>query len=285
VDPYRRANRDNWDDRVPVHAASDTYDTRRLVDDPTALSGVVGFERRYLGDVTGRTLLHLQCHIGTDTLSWARLGAEVTGYDFSAPALAQARALAERMGLDATFVEGELYDAPARLAGRTFDVVTTGTGALCWLPDIRAWAEVAASLLAPGGTLLLREAHPVLWACDHERDDDLLVLAVPYFETDDPMRWDEPDTYTDGGEAAIEHTVTYEWNHGIGEILTAVLDAGLEIRRFEEHRDLEWQAWPLFELDEPTGRWVLPAHLRDRLPCMYTLVATKPAAAGPTGRQ
>ena len=280
LDEYREANLANWNDRVPVHASSDTYDLDRFDAGRDDISSVVDLDRRSIGDVAGKRLLHLQCHIGTDTVSWGRLGASVTGYDFSAPALEQARRLAARMGLeDARFVEGELYDAPERLAGERFDVVYTGVGALCWLPDIRRWAEVVASLLAPGGTLLMREGHPVLWALDHDRDDDQLVLATPYFETAEPIRWDDAETYTEGGEGAIEHTVTYEWNHGLGEILTAVLDAGLTIRRFEEHRDLEWAAWHLFTPDADTGRYRLPEELRDRVPCMYTLVAERPTGA------
>lgn len=282
MDAYREANLANWNDRVPIHAGSREYDLGRFVEGRDDISTVVAFDRQYLGDVTGKRLVHLQCHIGTDTVSWGRLGATVTGYDFSGPALGQARMLAERMGLaDARFVEGELYDAPGRLAGETFDIVYTGVGALCWLPDVRRWAEVVAALLAPGGTLLIREGHPVLWALDHDRSDDQLVVATPYFETEKPIRWDEADTYTENGAATLEHTVTYEWNHGLGEILTAVMDAGLTIRTFEEHRDLEWPAWHLFERDATTGRYVLPAPLRDRVPCMYTLVAEKPGT--PTG--
>lgn len=274
-DEYRDANRRNWNSRAPVHAASKMYDLDGFAAHPERLSGVVDFDRRTMGDVTSQRLLHLQCHIGTDTLSWAKLGAQVTGYDLSPTSLEVARGLAERCGLAARFVEGELYDAPDVLDGERFDIVYTGTGALNWLPDIRRWAQVVAALLEPGGTLFLREGHPMLWALDHDRPDDLLVVATPYFETEEPLRWDEPETYTDNPGIEIEHTVTYEWNHGLGEVLSAVLDAGLTIRSFTEHREIEWQAWHLFELDADTGRWALPAHLRDRVPGMYTLVATK----------
>jgi SAM-dependent methyltransferase len=279
LDPHRQANQHNWNDRVPVHAASTTYDLEGMVDDPDRLSGVVDFDRHAIGDVTGLRLVHLQCHIGSDTLSWARLGADVTGYDFSAPALAVARDLAARAGIPAEFVEGELYDAPTKLPNAAFDVVYTGTGALNWLPDVRRWADVVTTLLAPGGRLLIREGHPMLWALDHDRTDDQLVVATPYFETVDPLRWDDPGTYTDNSaDVPLDHTTTYEWNHGIGEILTAVLEAGLVIEQFREHRELEWQAWGVFEPAGDTGRYVLPAHLRDRVPLMYTLVARKAGA-------
>jgi SAM-dependent methyltransferase len=276
VDDHRLANQRNWDSRAPVHAASQLYDLDGFVADPQRLSGVVTFDRDFVDDVSGKRLVHLQCHIGTDTLSWARLGAEVTGLDFSEASLQIARDLAVRAGQPARFVEGELYDAPQLLGGEQFDIVYTGVGALCWLPDIRGWAEVVAALLAPGGTLLIREGHPMLWALDHERTDDQLVVATPYFEAAQPLRWNEPQTYSDNPDGVeLEHTVVYDWNHGLGEILTAVLDVGLTITAFTEHRELEWQAWPLWERDEVTGRYALPEHLRERVPAMYTLVATK----------
>ena len=276
LDEYRLANQRNWDSRAPVHAASKLYNLDKFVADPQHLSSVVEFDRDYIGDVTDKSLVHLQCHIGTDTLSWARLGAQVTGLDFSATSLEIARDLAERAGIDARFVEAELYDAPQVLAGEQFDIVYTGVGSLGWLPDIRGWARVVAELLAPGGTLLIREGHPMMWALDETRTDDQLVVTLPYFEHAEPLRWDEDETYSDNPTGiAMEHTVVYDWNHGLGEILTAVLDAGLTIRTFVEHRELEWQAWPLWELDESTGRYRLPEHLRDRVPAMYTLVATK----------
>jgi SAM-dependent methyltransferase len=275
LDEHRLANQRNWDSRAPIHAASRTYDLDGFVADPQRLSGVVGFDKDWIGDVSGQRLLHLQCHIGTDTLSWARLGATVTGYDLSASSLDVARDLARRSGIDAQFVQGELYEAADLLGGERFDVVYTGVGALNWLPDIRGWARVVAALLAPGGTLLLREGHPMLWAVDHDRADDELVVATPYFETAEPMMWDEAETYTDNPGIPLEHTVQYEWNHGLGEILTAVLDEGLTIEKFAEHRELEWQPWHLWQRDQSSGRYVLPEHLRDRVPAMYTLVATK----------
>jgi SAM-dependent methyltransferase len=271
-------NRANWDERARVHAASQMYGLQRYVDDPARISDVVAFDRGYLPDLHGKRVLHLQCHIGTDTLSLVRLGGTVTGYDVSSVSLMVARDLASRAGAEIRFVEGELYDAPARLANHAFDVVYTGVGAINWLPDIRRWAEVVATLLAPGGTLVIRDGHPVLHALNQDREDDLLELQVPYFETVEPQVWDEASTYTDmPGAHTWTHTVTAEWNHGIGEILTAVLDAGLTIRRFEEHRDLEWQAWHLWQLDPTTNRYRLPPRLRDHVPAMFTLVADVPA--------
>lgn len=168
----------------------------------------------------------------------------------------------------------ELYDAPAALAGETFDLVYTGVGALNWLPDIAAWARVVAALLAPGGRLYLREGHPLLFTLDETRDDDLLVVTYPYFQTVAPLRWDDPATYGHP-TAQLEHTVTYEWNHGLGETVSAVIDAGLIVDRLVEHRELEWQMFQRTTQDD-AGRWILPDN-RDRVPMMFTLEAHKPA--------
>lgn len=279
LDHWTATNREVWDERAAVHAASPDYALDALVADPERLSDVVRFDVPRMGDVTGLRLLHLQCHIGTDTVSWGRLGAQVTGLDLSGASLAVARDLAARMGLDdARFVEAPVEAAPTVLAGEQFDVVYTGIGALCWLPDVRAWAEVVAGLLAPGGRLFLREAHPVLWALDWERDDDLLVLAVPYFEQPEPVRWDDDDTYVEvPAGTRFERTVSYDWNHGTGEILSAVLDAGLVVERYEEHREVPWRPFPRFERSEAhPGEWVLPAGARELAPMTYTLVARRP---------
>jgi SAM-dependent methyltransferase len=164
--------------------------------------------------------VHLQCHIGTDTVSLVRLGASMTGLDFSAPAVAAARQLAERTGADARFVQADLYAAPGVLGRGGFDLVFTGVGALCWLPDIRRWAEVVAALLRPGGRLFIREGHPMMWPLDEAREDGLLVVRYPYFERPEPVVFDVEGTYVET-DAEFQHNVTQEWNHGLGEIVTA----------------------------------------------------------------
>lgn len=272
LDEFRRANLVSWEDRVPIHLASEDYSVAAFAEDPSRISGVVAFDAARLGDVRGKRLLHLQCHFGRDTLSWAALGAEVTGVDFSPSALVAAHRLSEQTRLDARFVRAELYDAPAALGGERFDVVYTGVGALNWLPDVRGWARVVAALLAPGGTLYLRESHPLLWALDDERRDEALVLRYPYFETAEPLRWEFPTSYAGDG-TPLDNPVTYEWNHGLGEIVTALLDAGLRLTGLEEHREVEWRALPWMVPTED-GRYALPEG-RDRLPLMYTLTATR----------
>jgi len=253
---------------VPIHAASQDYAFERLAGDPSALSRVVEYDAPRLGDLTGLDVVHLQCHIGTDTVSLARLGGRVTGLDFSPSALATAADLARRCGVHLDLVESELYGAPDVLPRAGFDLVYTGVGALCWLPDIARWAQVVATLLRPGGRLYLREGHPVLWALDDETDDRF-VLRYPYFERTEPDRMESDQTYVDGDYTLAER-VTYEWNHGIGEVVSAVLDAGMVLDRLVEHPECEWKALPQMVLAEH-GRWVLAD--ASRVPLMYTLEA------------
>jgi SAM-dependent methyltransferase len=268
---YFDANRRNWDERAGIHARSRTYDLASYLADPDHLSGVVRFDRRHLGDLGGRSAVHLQCHIGTDTLSLARLGASTTGLDQSEASIAVARDLFERAGTPGRFEVANVYDA-VEVLGDRYDLVYTGVGALNWIPDISRWAGVVAALLAPGGRLHIREGHPVLWALDEDGDPDELRVRYPYFETAEPLAFDEPTTYTDG-EVELRHTRTYEWNHGLGEIITALLRHDLVVSAFEEHRELEWQGLPQMRLED--GRYRLPPAQRHLVPLMYTLVAER----------
>ena len=271
---YRDLNRASWDERAPAHAASPGYALDRFRADPGYLSDVVRFDLPRLGDVTGLRGVHLQCHIGTDTVSLARLGARMCGLDFSPAAIAEARALAAELGLDVDFHVADVYDAPAVLGEAAFDLVFTGIGALCWLPDVRRWADVVARLLRPGGRLFLREGHPVLWSLADARDDGLLVVEYSYFEQAEPLVWDEPGTYV---ETDVEFTanVTHEWNHGLGEIVTAVLDAGLELTALVEHDSVPWEALVGQMTRDDRGEWRLTDR-PERLPHTYTLQAVKP---------
>jgi SAM-dependent methyltransferase len=271
MDEYRATNWANWESRVPVHAASRTYDLDGLAAGRRQLSGVVSRDAPFLGDLSGLDAVHLQCHIGTDTISLARLGARVTGVDFSPSALEVARRLADDAGIDdARFVESEVYAIPDVL-GADFDLVYTGVGALNWLPDIAGWARVVAGLLRPGGRLYVRDAHPMLNALRDERDDGQLVVALPYFEAA-PNRWDKAVTYTDGPPVA--ESVMYQWNHGLGEIVQAVIDVGLRVTALREHQFCEWQPLPSF-VETEEGTWVMPDG-RERMPLMFTLEARKP---------
>lgn len=240
---YQALNRARWDERAPAHAKSPDYAVDRFLADPDFLSTVVRFDRPLLGDIAGQRGVHLQCHIGTDTISLARLGAAMTGLDFSVPALEEARRLASATGADVQFVHADLYDAVDALGASRFDLVYTGIGALCWLPDIDRWAAVVVELLAPGGRLFLREGHPMLWALDDVRPDGLLVVEYPYFERPDPLVFTEGGTYVET-DVEFEHNTTHSWNHGLGEIVTALLARGMRITGLVEHDSVPWNAFP-----------------------------------------
>jgi SAM-dependent methyltransferase len=273
VEDYRDINRANWDERAPAHAASPDYNVRGFIEDPGFISQVVRFDRPRLGDVRGLRGVHLQCHIGTDTVSLSRLGARMTGLDFSPVAIEQARSLVARSGDEVSFVESEVYDAAPALGGELFDLVFTGIGALCWLPSISQWASTVGSLLKPGGRLFIREGHPMLWSLADSRPDRLLVLDYPYFERDEPSVWDEGGTYVQT-DAVFTTSTTHEWNHGLGQIVTALHEAGLQLTALVEHDSVPWEALPGLMTKDEGGEW----RLTDRpwrLPASYTLQAVK----------
>ena len=278
----RAANLANWEERVPLHVEG--YGVEAFAADPEHVSTVVRDDLPYLlphvpgASLAGLELCHLQCHIGTDTISLARLGARMTGLDFSAPAVAAATELSEATAAGADFVQADVYDAADVLEPGSFDLVYTGIGALCWLPDVRRWADVVARLLTPGGRLFIREGHPMLWSLGDSRPDGLLVVEHPYRERLEPTVWDEDGTYVET-DVEFEHTITHEWNHGIGDILTAVLDAGLTITSFVEHDSAPWDPLPgLTERDEDLQEWRL-ADRPWRVPFTYTLQAVRGAGA------
>lgn len=270
---YVEVNRANWDDRARAHDWAGGYDVQRFVDDPTLLSGVVAFDRPMLGDIAGLEAVHLQCHIGTDTLSLARLGARMTGLDLSPASLGIARRLAADAGADIRYVEGNVEDAVDVLGAGSFDLVYTGVGALCWLPSIDRWAATVAGLLRPGGRLLVRDAHPVLLSIGEDHPERL-EIDLPYFETPAPEVWDEDQSYVPT-ERPLAASVSYQWNHGIGETVTALLDHGMELTALVEHRTVPWAALPeLTETDEVSGEWRLREH-PERLPLTFTIAARK----------
>ena len=219
----RRSIERSWDERAPAHAASVDYAVQQFIDDPEFLSDVVRFDLPRLGDIRGRRGVHLQCHIGTDTLSLARLGARMTGLDLSPASLEQARSLSERAGPHVEFVEAELYDAVAVLGKGAFDFVFTGIGAICWLPSVGRWASVVAELLEPGGRLFIREGHPMLWTLE-ERTDGLIVPEYTYFEQRRSRWCSTMPARTYETDATFTQNLINNWNHGLGEIVTALLD-------------------------------------------------------------
>ncbi|WDY59852.1 class I SAM-dependent methyltransferase [Pseudomonas sp. PSKL.D1] len=265
-------NRASWDERAPLHAASVDYEVERLVSERSHLSETVRFDLPLLGDINGLRTAHLQCHIGTDTLSLARLGAHVCGLDYSAASLAEARRLAARCDTPIDYVEADVYQADQALPAGHFDLVYTGIGALCWLPRIEPWARAVAALLKPGGRLFLRDGHPMLMAVNEDHQDRL-QLEYPYFEHEAPTVWHTDQTYVETDQR-LTQTETHEWNHGLGEVITALLAHGLQITALVEHQSLPWEALPGQMVKGGDGEWRL-RHQPERLPLSYTLQAIK----------
>ncbi len=262
------ANQAMWDERVSIHAASDFYDVASFRAGKTALRA---FEIAEVGDVNGKELVHLQCHFGVDTLSWARLGARVSGLDFSPDAVATATSLAAELGLDARFVQANVYDAAKALGHRQFDIVYTGVGAIIWLPDIRRWAQTVAALVKPGGFLYIVEGHPAAGVFS----DTALTAEYDYFrDAAHPYEWNDAGSYADGA-ATTHHNLSYEWPHPIGSVVTSLIEAGLRIEFLHEFDFTLWARWPFLERNE-AGEYHLPAGM-PRLPLMYSLRASKPA--------
>jgi SAM-dependent methyltransferase len=268
---YVSVNLANWNSRVPHHVEQYKLDLYRS--DPGHLSHVVRFDLPRLGDIQGLDVVHLQCHIGTDTLSLSRLDARsVTGLDFSLPALEAAARLARECGATIDYIQSELYGAVDALGASRFDLVYTGIGALCWLPDIKGWAEIVATLLRPGGRLFMREGHPVLWAMSDPRPDGLLVVEYPYFETEG-VPFTEPQSYVDH-EEPLDSPDIIHFNHGLAEVITALMESGMSLTAIEEHDTVPWNPFPDAMEDIGTGEY----RLRDspaRLPATYTLQAAK----------
>lgn len=270
---YLSANRTNWDDRAEGHSAPGIgYHVERYIDDRSLLSGVVAFDIPRLGDIRGKRTIHLQCHIGTDTLSLARRGAEVVGLDFSPAAVRAARELVSKTGDAVTFVESDVYSATDVVEPGSFDVVYTGIGALCWLPSIDRWAATVASLLTPGGLLHLRETHPIVWSAD-ERIPDGPHLRFPYYEQTEPLAWDEDTTYVEI-DRPITATKSFEWNRGLGEIVTALLSHGMRLTMLVEHDSIPYEALPGLLEEREDGEWGVISQPA-AYPLTYTLQAVK----------
>ncbi len=265
-----RVNQQLWDEWTRIHEASSFYDL-----DGFRRGGIRlrPYEVEEIGDVAGRDLLHLQCHFGIDTLSWARLGARVTGADFSPAAIELATRLAGELKLDARFVRSDLYDLPDALEGE-FDIVYTSRGVLGWLPDISRWARVVSHFLKPGGTFYITEIHPVAQTFENEGvAPGELRLQYPYWEHAEPLAFEVEGSYADRS-AEVETRTEYGWDHGLGEIVTALIDAGL---RIESLREFPWAAWQLdFLLPDDDGSWRLPPDIPGELPLSFSLLAMKP---------
>lgn len=266
--PFIDENRALWNEWTDVHVAGEFYDRDAFVRDPSDIR-LRPEEMEELGEVTGKSLLHLQCHFGLDTLSWARLGADVTGADFSERGIEEARRLARDCGIDATFVLSDIYELPDNLQG-SFDIVYTGVGALPWLPDIGRWADVVAHFLKLGGTFYVLEGHPTFWIFDGEADAP--VVRYPYFHRDEPISEKVEGSYADP-QADIQTENEHGWSFGLGQLVTELIERGLTIRSLREY---DFLLWPVPFLEEGSDeRWRMPEGSDAGIPLMFSLRATK----------
>jgi SAM-dependent methyltransferase len=259
----------NWDERASIHARDTTgdYMLDRFRAGEDALHSVEGAE---IGDVSGKRVLHLQCHIGRDTLCLARRGAVATGLDFSGVAVDFAKRLADETGLKAKFVQGTVDEAPYLTPG-PFDLVFTTWGTICWLPDVRVWAKVIASVLGPGGELYFADAHPGFLVMEENQGK---LTPAHDFQTpgDRPLEFVNQTTYT-GDPTIMTHQSTREWVHSLSAVFGALINAGLSIVMFHEHEVLPWQGLP--SLVPASDRlWRLPDG-HPRIPLSFSLRARK----------
>ncbi len=274
LDKYQADNRDNWDDRVAVHLQG--YGVQRYVEDPSHLSDVVRYDSEALGDLTDKRVAHLQCHIGTDTISLARLGASVVGLDFSEKAVVAARDLSKTVGADTSFVCASVYDA-AEALDEKFDLVYTSVGAINWLADLDQWARAISGLLDPGGRFFIRDTHPMLWIFE-ETDGEIRPTYDYFAHPDSPLSLDNSETYVEGDTSGITHTRQHEWNHPISEIINALASNGLFVTSMAEHQGIDWEFVP--SAVKEGKQWFLPGPLRQQVPMMFSLSAVKGPLSG-----
>lgn len=259
---YFKANKELWNQRTTVHKDSDFYNLNGFKAGDTVLAGI---ELSELGDVSGKTMLHLQCHFGMDSLDWARRGASVTGVDLSDKAIEEAVKLNEELGLNARFVCCNVLDTSEYVKGQ-FDIVFTSYGTIGWLPDLKPWAKMIAEKLKPGGLFYIAEFHPVVWMFD----DDFTRIAYSY-ENREVIVTENQGTYTDR-DADIKGK-EYSWNHSISEVLNALTGAGLRLTMFNEFM---YSPYPCFRnvVEYEPGKWHIKG-LEGKIPMVYSLKAVK----------
>lgn len=261
---YFEINKDTWNKKVAIHAKSDFYDVEGFLKGKSSLNS---YELEELGDVNGKSLLHLQCHFGQDTLSWSRLGAKCTGIDLSDEGINEAKRLNDQLGLDATFIESNLYEVPKKVKGE-FDVVFTSYGVVGWLPDLKTWGEIIASKLKKRGVFYMIEFHPIVWMFDFLQTPP--KLTYPYLKGE-AIYEEYKGTYTNGDADIISKE--YGWNHGLGEVVTSLVNAGLEVEFLHEFEKSPYNSFP--EMDETEdGMFVLKEEQR-MIPLLYSIRATK----------
>jgi SAM-dependent methyltransferase len=267
MDEYLDVNRKMWDDLTPIHERSSSYDLEGFKAGKSSLKLI---EVEELGPVAGKTVLHLQCRFGLDTLSWSRLGARVTGVGFSPRAIGLAQSLAQELGLAAQFVCYNVDHLPENLSAE-FDIVFTSYGALCWLPDIQHWAQVVAHCLRAGGTFYVIDHHPFADVFDEAKATHTLALTYPYFGSPEPTRFEGEGTCADPDSPYP--WVSYEWTHSLGQIISALTSAGLRLEFLHEFPFCEYARFPCMHQDG-NGWWWLPEGM-PAIPFLFSLKAIK----------
>jgi len=269
MDEYRQSNRVLWNNWAQIHAESKLYDLEGFKAGTLSLKPI---ELEELGDVAGKSLLHLQCHFGKETLSWARLGAQVTGVDFSDRAIELARSLSEELGIPASFVLSDIYELPNALSGQ-FDIVFTSYGVLGWLPDMKRWGEVVAHFLKPGGTFYMVEFHPFAYVFDNTEDGQGLKVSYPY-ASKEPLKFETHGSYA--APDADFHFVEYGWNHSMSDILNALISAGLRLEFLHEfHYAVHCNMFKAMEATEDGWDRLKNPIEREAIPLMFSVRAVK----------
>jgi SAM-dependent methyltransferase len=262
---YFDGNLHHWNEVTPIHEHSAHYDVEGFKSGRITLKAI---ELAEVGDVKGKSLLHLQCHFGMDTLSWARLGADVTGVDFSDKAIDLARYLSNELSIKAKLIHANIYDLPRVLTG-SFDIVFTSYGVLCWLPDLNEWAKIIAHYLNPGGFFYIVEGHPFLTVFDNSKNARGFDVTESYFHKPEPIKWDSEGDYSDKSAVAPP---TYEWTHGLGDIINALIDTGLRIDFLHEF-PISCYPWsPFTKKQESDGLWHTEG---DKIPMSFSIKATR----------
>ena len=270
MNKYTQANRKLWNAWTEVHKNSEFYDNESFKAGRNTLKSI---EVEEVGDVEGKSLLHLQCHFGQDTISWARLGAQVTGVDLSDEAIKLAKSLAADLNLDARFICSDIYALPDIL-DEQFDIVFTSYGVLSWLSDLDRWGQIAARYLKPGGIFYIVELHPISVTLDDEIVEPGLHIRYPYFHGREPMRFDDGVSYADPDPQRAVQMTNYQWNYSLGEVINALINAGLRIEFVHEFPMTTYRHLP--SMEKGTDGWYrLPQGLPE-IPFLFSVKAQKP---------
>lgn len=255
-------NKNSWNRRTSVHVESEFYNMRAFLNGENTLNAP---ELELLGDVSGKSILHLQCHFGQDSISLARMGANVTAVDLSDASIQQAKKLSEQLNVPVEFICCNVYDAE-KYIDKKFDIVFTSYGTIGWLPDLNEWARLISAFLKPGGEFIFAEFHPVVWMFDN----DFKTIGYSYFNSG-PIIEQESGTYADRSADLNQEYIG--WNHSLSEVINSLAQNGLGVKSFSE---LDYSPYNCFRhtFEFEKGKFRI-AHLADKIPMMYTLKAIK----------